>query len=108
MNNGCLYAGPDGWRLAPADDLDPVPVDIEPRVLTTVIDYDDGSASLDLALSVAEHFLLSEGEAQTIAREVAQAVSGWRETASPFGTSKTEIDRMASAFEHDDLRAACS
>ncbi len=30
-NHAFLYSGPDGWRLAPAYDLDPVPVDIKPR-----------------------------------------------------------------------------
>ncbi len=107
-NHGFLHAGPDGWRLAPAYDLNPVPVDIKPRILTTTIDYDDGTASLDLALSVAEHFRLAEEEARAIAREVGKAVSGWREAASTLGASKTEVDRMASAFEHDDLRAATS
>jgi len=102
-NHGFLYSGPDGWRLAPAYDLNPVPVDIKPRVLTTAIDYDDGTASLDLALSVTDHFLLSAEEAQAIAREVGRAVSGWRAAASSLGASKAEIERMASAFEHDDL-----
>ena len=32
-NHGFLYGGPDGWRLAPAYDLNPVPVDIKPRVI---------------------------------------------------------------------------
>jgi serine/threonine-protein kinase HipA len=50
------YDGPDGWSLAPAYDLNPVPVDIRPRVLTTCIDMDDATASLDLALSVAGYF----------------------------------------------------
>jgi len=34
-NHGFLYDGPDGWRLAPAYDLNPVPIDIKPRVLAT-------------------------------------------------------------------------
>jgi serine/threonine-protein kinase HipA len=43
-NHGFLYdAG--GWRLAPAYDLNPVPLDIKPRVLTTTIDEDGGTAS---------------------------------------------------------------
>ena len=48
-NHGFLYAGPDGWRLAPAYDLNPVPTDIKPRVLTTAIDLEDGTASLERA-----------------------------------------------------------
>jgi hypothetical protein len=35
-----------------------------------------------------------------------QAVSKWRDEAARRGLTKNEIDRMASAFEHDDLKAA--
>ncbi len=106
-NHGFLYAGPDGWRLAPAYDLNPVPTDIKPRVLTTAIDLDDGSASLDLAMSVVGYFELAEDEARIIAAEVGQAVTTWREEAARLGLTLAEIDRMASAFEHEDLEAAC-
>lgn len=107
-NHGFLYDGPDGWRLAPAYDLNPVPVDIKPRVLATAIDLDDGTASLDLAIGVADYFDLDEDEAHAIAREVGRAVEGWREDASRIGLVSSQIERMASAFEHDDLRAAVS
>ena len=33
-NHGFLYAGQEGWRLSPAYDLNPVPTDIKPRILT--------------------------------------------------------------------------
>ena len=105
-NHGFLYAGPDGWRLAPAYDVNPVPTDIKPRVLTTAIDLDDGTASLDLALQVAEYFELTAADAQAIAGEVGQAVADWRNTAAAVGLTPSEIDRMASAFDHDDLRKA--
>ena len=105
-NHGFLYAGPDGWRLAPAYDLNPVPVDIKPRVLATAVDLDDGTASLDLALSVADYFELNDAEARRIAAEVGQAAGNWREVAARFEIAPGEIDRMASAFEHDDLRQA--
>lgn len=107
-NHGFLYDGPDGWRLAPAYDLNPVPVDIKPRVLSTAIDLDDGTASLDLALSVAEYFTLNETQAREIAAEVGRAVGGWREEAGRLGLAPGQVERMASAFEHDDLRAAHS
>jgi serine/threonine-protein kinase HipA len=105
-NHGFLYDGPDGWRLAPAYDLNPVPVDIKPRVLATAIDLDDGTASLDLALEVAGYFELDDAEAREIANEAGRAVEGWREEAARFGLASGQIERMASAFEHDDLRAA--
>lgn len=107
-NHAFLYTGPDGWRLAPAYDLNPVPTDIKPRILTTAIDLDDGSASLDLAISVVGYFELDVDKAHAIAAEVGKAVTTWRKEAARMGLTHTEIDRMASAFEHEDLKAALS
>lgn len=107
-NHGFLFGGFDGWRLAPAYDLNPVPTDIRPRVLTTAIDLDDGTASLDLAMSVAGYFELTQKEARIIAAEVGRAVSTWRVHAAQLGLSPIEVDRMASAFEHEDSRAVHS
>ena len=105
-NHGFLWPGPSGWRLSPAYDLNPIPADIKPRVLSTNIDLDDGTASLKLALQVADYFELREGEAHEIAGEVGKAVKTWRKQAAKLGLSPSEIDRMASAFEHEDLQAA--
>jgi len=105
-NHGFLWAGPAGWRLSPAYDLNPVPTDIKPRVLTTAIDLDDGTASLKLALGVAGYFELTAGEAGQISAEVGKAVATWRKVAAKLGLTAVEIDRMESAFEHEDLKAA--
>ena len=105
-NHGFLYEGPDGWRLSPAYDLNPVPVDIKPRILTTSINEDDGTASLDLAMEVAEYFELDASAARKIARQTGRPVSKWRSVAKQMGIKDAEIDRMASAFEHDDLEKA--
>ncbi len=105
-NHGFLYDGTAGWRLAPAYDINPVPVDIRPRILSTAINEDDATASLDLALSVAGYFELSAEEGRAMARDVGQAVRKWRQIASTHGLSKAEQDRMSSAFEHKDLEAA--
>jgi serine/threonine-protein kinase HipA len=74
--------------------------------LSTTIDLDNGTASLKLALQVASYFELGDGEAHKIAGQVGQAVATWRKQAAKLGLSLAEIDRMASAFEHEDLRAA--
>jgi len=107
-NHGFLYAGSGGWRLSPAYDLNPVPVDIKPRVLTTAINEDDPTASLALALEVAGYFELDDAHARAVAGSVAHAVATWRDEAARHGLTKAEIDRVASAFEHDDLREALS
>ena len=105
-NHGFLHAGNQGWRLSPAYDLNPVPLQFRPRILSTYIDDRSGEASLDLALSVAEYFRLSPVEARQMAGEVAGAVSKWRPTARSLGVPAAELDLMASAFEHDDLTRA--
>ncbi len=105
-NHGFLYEGPAGWRLSPAYDLNPVPVDIKPRILTTAINEDDNTASLDVAMSVAPYFELDDARARAVAGDVARAVATWRDEAARRGLSKQETARMASAFEHADLPAA--
>jgi serine/threonine-protein kinase HipA len=101
-NHGFVYTGTAGWALSPAFDLNPVPLDVKPRVLCTAIDEADQSASLNLALSVAGYFELNEPQARAIANEVTAAVSNWRSVAMSFGISAAECTRMASAFEHSD------
>ena len=105
-NHAFLYESQKGWRLSPAYDINPVPLDVKPRILSTAIDPDDNSASIDLAFAAAEYFGLNKDQATAIAAEVAAAVSHWREEAKKIGITKSEIDRMASAFEHDDLTKA--
>jgi serine/threonine-protein kinase HipA len=105
-NHGFLWSGLAGWRLSPAYDLNPTPVDIKPRVLATAISLDDGTASLQLAYEVASYFGLTPPLARATARQVGKAVSSWRKRALRLGLSRPEIDRMASAFEHEDLKAA--
>lgn len=105
-NHGFLWLGKAGWSLSPAYDLNPVPIDLKARVLTTNIDLDEGTCSLDLLEAAAEYFGLGLAPARAIIKEVATATATWRETAKEAGTRSAEITRMASAFEHNDLRRA--
>lgn len=106
-NHGVLYDGPRGWRLSPAYDLNPTPQDVRPRVLATAITPDgDATASLDAVLSVGNHFALNHRAATRVVREVGAVVATWRTVAKRHGVPAREVDRMASAFEHADLRAA--
>jgi serine/threonine-protein kinase HipA len=106
-NHGVLYAGRRGWRLSPAYDLNPVPIDLKPRILATIITIGhDPTASLDLALEVAGDFAVKPAAAKAIAREVGRATAGWRTTAAKLGLKKAEMERMATAFEHEDARKA--
>lgn len=105
-NHAFLWTGHKGWTLSPVYDLNPVPADVRQRILTTYISLDDGTCDLNLVLEVAEFFSLSQDDAKAIVKEVAVVTSGWREAAKARGAWPAEVRRMASAFEHDDLRKA--
>jgi hypothetical protein len=45
-------------------------------------------------------------KAHNIAAQVGQAVASWRKKAAKLGLTSGEIDRIASAFEHEHLKAA--
>ena len=105
-NHGFLYEIGKGWRLSPAYDLNPVPTDVGPRILSTYIDEFDGTASLDQALATAEYYGLGPEQARRIAGAAGKGVFEWREVAARLGGSRREIDRMESAFEHEDLARA--
>jgi serine/threonine-protein kinase HipA len=107
-NHAFLYTGLAGWRLSPAYDLNPMPTDIRPRVLSTAIDFADPTASLDVALETAHYYNLNSIQMKKIVKEVGSSVSQWRETATKYKIPKAEIKRMASAFEHDDFMKALS
>ena len=105
-NHGFLYESHGGWRLSPAYDLNPVPTDIHQRVLSLAIDLGDPTASIELALETAEYYGLETLEATSIAGQVACSISGWRAEAASWKVHAREIERMSSAFEHDDLEKA--
>jgi len=105
-NHGFLWVGKTGWSLSPAYDLNPVPTDLKARVLTTNIDLDEGTCSLDLLEAASEFFALTLAHARSVIKEVASVTATWRDAARVVDVRPAEIDRMASAFEHDDLRRA--
>lgn len=105
-NHGFIYERNQGWRLSPIYDINPTPLEIKPRILTTAIDYDNRSASIETVISVIKEFRLDKNQATKIVKDVASAVKQWRKIAASFGLSKSECARMASAFEHEDLDMA--
>ena len=105
-NHGFLWHDRTGWSLSPIYDINPTPTDLKARVLTTNIDLDEGTCSIDLVEEAAGYFGLGLKPARAILKEVASATAAWREVAGEAGARASEITRMASAFEHDDLERA--
>ena len=93
--------------LARYTDLNPTPVDVRPRVHALAIDEVDATVSIETAFSVAPRFGITRtAEARAAAAQVGAAVARWRKTAARVGMARRQVERMASAFEHDDLHAA--
>jgi serine/threonine-protein kinase HipA len=90
-NHGFLLEA-DGWRLAPAFDVNPNP-DKEAHVLN--IDEIDNRPSIDTVLRTAHWYRLSASSAQMVVDEVAAATKPWQQVARKRGISAGEIDFVA-------------
>lgn len=94
-NHGFLLSPADGWALAPAYDINPVP---DGAGLALNISEHDNTRDLTLALEVAGNFRVKPKRAQEIVRDVCLVVRGWRAEAESAGLPRDEQDRMADAF----------
>lgn len=97
-NHGFLYDSDDKWRLSPAYDLNPVPLEEMVRELTTWISDEGPEAELDLAYRAAPFFALKDEEAARIAGEVAAGLQCWRDLARQFGMSAADTAVYATAI----------
>ena len=106
LRNHAFLRERTGWRLSPAYDMNPCPVDVRPRVHVLAINDTDPTASIETAMSVAARFGVTASEAKRIAGDVGVALKTWRSVAKRMKMTAAQIERMASAFEHDDLALA--
>ena len=104
-NHGFLFDSAGGWRLSPAYDMNPTPLDVKARILSLAIDEADDTASLDVVLGMARQCGLKLPAAKEIIGEVQAAVSQWRAYADSHGLNARDIGRMASAFEYQQGRS---
>jgi len=93
-NHGFLYTEA-GWILAPAFDINPNETGTG---LKLNIDEEDNSLDIDLMMSTASYYLLSEERVLEIKKDVLKAVSNWRVVAEKYKISPSEIERKARAF----------
>ncbi len=93
-NHGFLRSAA-GWRLSPAFDLNPAR---EMREHATAVNGVVSSPTADDVLAVREFFSLTERVARTAIRQVADALSTWRQVASDDGIGRREQDEVAVAL----------
>ncbi len=87
----------DGWSLAPAYDINPT---AHGSGLRLNISETDNALELELALAVALYFRVDATRAEKIVRETVNVVRDWPQVATRCGISKSEQDRMRSAFDN--------
>lgn len=88
----------DGWRLAPAYDVNP---NIEKATHTLAIDESDPTPDAGLALTTASYYGLTAKEAVKILKRVQATLATWRTKASALHLPREEIDQLAGAFLHE-------
>ena len=77
-------------------DVNPIP---DGASLSLNVSEEDNSLSIDLAVKVAEQFMIPQKEAAALANEIVVTVrDNWRKIAEKNGLSKSSIEYMKSAF----------
>lgn len=104
-NHGFLRLSTAGWSLSPAFDLNPNP-EGGAKHLATAIDDNSTEASLATAFEVAPLFRISEMQARAVVAEVLAATERWRDVARATGLGAQQLERLESAFEHEQSAAA--
>ena len=93
-NHGFLFTR-EGWRLAPAYDLNPM---YYGTGLSLNINEHSNALEYELAMDVAPYFGVEESKAAQIIADTKSIVGIWRKWASHFHISREEQELMASAF----------
>lgn len=102
LRNHGFVLGANGWRLAPAFDVNPN-IDKAEHVLN--LDDADNRPSLETVLNTAQFYGLFEDQACQVVEEMACAVDGWRDSARKAGIPAGDVELTASAFSaHSEYR----
>jgi serine/threonine-protein kinase HipA len=104
-NHGFLRTSTAGWSLSPAFDLNPNPQS-QGRGFSTVIEERRGGSDIEAAIELAGLFRLTSQQALAAIEEVDRATSRWRAVAKTVGLQPGALERMAAAFENDEVRIA--
>lgn len=85
----------EGWRLAPAYDLNP---SIDKNGLALNISSTENHLEFELAMSVGAYFRLDNSAMKHIIRDVLESVKQWENIAKEIGIPRKDITLMQSAF----------
>ena len=96
LRNHAFILTKNGWKLSPLYDVNPVPYGDE---LSLLVDGEDNSISIPLAISVSPRFGITEEKAKELADEILKVVkNNWERLAKEYGLSRGQIENMRPAF----------
>jgi serine/threonine-protein kinase HipA len=95
-NHGFLRAG-SGWKLSPVFDVNPNPDSNAVRA-TSIYGTLGRESELRALKENCGDFMLEETTAESIIREVRDAIKSWQEVAAKAGIPKHEIHQLRDAF----------
>ncbi len=87
LRNHGFMRSPEGWRLAPAFDMNPS-FKKEEHVLS--LDLDNRQPDVDVVLETAGYYRVEKNRANTIVQRVCEVVAGWERRARHYGLSRQE------------------
>lgn len=93
-NHGFILEA-DGWRLAPAYDVN---ASIERTTHALAIDTADTTPDIGLALATAPYYGLKATDARRVLHRVQEAIRSWKKRATALRLPREEIEWMARAF----------
>jgi len=93
-NHGFLRTA-EGWRLAPAFDLNPTPLKPEHELS---LDGAVRRGDLDVLRETASFYRLSESEAEIIINQVRASLAAWRDAAHTVGLASVDLDVLEEAI----------
>jgi len=94
-NHGYIRT-PDGWRLAPAFDMNP---SFKKDEHNLSLDLYHRQPDMALVLATAEYYRLGSSRAREIISQVTNMVAGWQDEARKLGLSAQEIADAAHLFQ---------
>lgn len=101
LRNHGFILDSDGWRLAPAYDLN---ASIERRLHTLAIDERDPTPDPALLLATAPFYGLKPAEAESILAKAGATVATWTTVARRLQLPRDEVDLLAPAFAKREAR----
>ena len=97
LRNHAFVFTEKGWVLSPLYDVNPVPYGDE---LSLLVDDEDNSISIELAIQTASRFGIQKKEALAYADDILSIVrANWEKLAKKYALSRGQIEDMRPAFD---------